>query len=61
MLFNNNADPNQSYETRVSNNIGPVTVPGGQKAGYIAMMTGLGIITIGIFERFHIHVVSICL
>ncbi len=49
MLFDNNANPNESYETRVSNNIGPVKVTGGQKAGYISMMVFGGILTIGIF------------
>ncbi len=49
MLFDNNANPNESYETRVTNNIGPVKVSGGQKAGFVSMMIGVGVITIGIF------------
>ncbi len=53
MLVNNNA-PVESYETRVTNNIGPVTATGGQKAGYTAMMVFGGILTIGIFPAVYI-------
>ncbi len=48
MLFDNNANPNESYETRVTNNIGPVTISGGQKAGFVAMMSITGVLSIGI-------------
>ncbi len=53
MLVNNNA-PIESYETRVSNNIGPVTVTGGQKAGYTCLMIFGGIFTLGIFPATYI-------
>ncbi len=53
MLVNNNT-PVESYETRVTNNIGPVVVTGGEKVGYTAMMVLGGIFTIGIFPACYI-------
>lgn len=55
MLINNNT-PIEAYETRVTNNIGPVTVSKGQKAGYTCLMVFGGIFTLGIFPATYIIV-----